>query len=70
MALSEAKRRSNKRYDDAHFATLTVKLRKEYAEVFRELCVSEGTTVNGKLTEMVTQYVKDNVGTIDSYIQE
>lgn len=70
MALSEAKLKSNKKYDQAHYSVLTGKVPKEYAEVFKELCVSEGKTVNAKLTEMVMQYVKDNVGALDSYIEE
>lgn len=70
MPLSEAKLRSNEKHDKKFYATLSAKVRKEYAEVFRELCVSEGVTVNAKLTEMVVAYVKENVGAIDSYIEE
>lgn len=70
MPRSEAQKKADRKYFAANYKTLGFKVRKEYAEVFKELCVSEGKTVNAKLTEMVMQYVKDNVGTIDSYIEE
>ena len=70
MPRSEAQKRADRKYEAKNIKTLTAKVRKDLAEVFIELCVSEGKTVNAKLTEMVMQYVKDKVGTIDSYIEE
>ena len=69
MPRTDAQRRANKKYDDAHYSVLTAKVPKAYAEVFRELCVSEGKSVSGKLTEMLQAYVRENVGVLDSYIR-
>lgn len=61
MPRSEAQKRADRKYEALHFKTLTAKVRVDTAEVFAELCVAEGKSVNAKLTELVQAYVRENV---------
>ena len=57
MAVSEAKKKSNAKWDAANMATLGVKVRKELADQFRAYCAVKGVTVNTELREYVQSCV-------------
>ena len=44
MALSEARKRANKKWDADNMRNLSIKLRKEYAEEVKRACQEAGTT--------------------------
>lgn len=58
MALSEAKRKGNEKWDSANMAYQTVKVRKELLEQFREAVQANGDRVNTVLKEAMEEYVR------------
>lgn len=54
MAISEAKRKANQRWDAANMETLSCKVKREQAEQFRAYCEIKGETVNAALQGFVS----------------
>lgn len=46
MALTEAKKRANQKWDKYNMTVLGCKVKKEEADAFRAACAARGTTVN------------------------
>ena len=55
MAVSEAKKRANAKWDAAHMKIVGVKLRRETAEEFKEYARQHGTTPNAILKDYITR---------------
>lgn len=53
MAVSEARKKANAKWDAANMATLAVRVKKEMADQFRAYCAVKGVTVNTELREYV-----------------
>lgn len=58
MALTEAKRKANNKWDSANMTVLGCKVRKDYAEEVKARAKEQGTTVNA----IFTQALKDFMG--------
>lgn len=54
MAISEAKRKANQRWDAANMETLSCKVKREQAKQFRAYCEIKGETVNAALQGFVS----------------
>lgn len=66
MAVSEAKKASNARWDADNMAYQTVKVRRQLLEEFRAACAARGDKVNTVLREAMEQYIAgggDQIGT-------
>lgn len=59
MALSEAKKRSNNKWDKENMSVVACKLKKKEAEAFRAKCAAEGKTPNAVLHEFILKYTGD-----------
>lgn len=59
MAVSEAKRASNDRWDRENMAYQTVKVRRDLLEAFRASCKARGDKVNTVLREAMERYVEE-----------
>jgi len=57
MAVSEAKRQSNAKWDKENMAYQTVKVRRELLDQFKAACVDQGDKVNSVLREAMERYV-------------
>lgn len=53
MAVSEARKKANAKWDAANMATLAVRVKKDMADQFRAYCAVKGVTVNTELREYV-----------------
>lgn len=53
MALSEAKKKANAKWDSENMATIGCKLKKEQAEAFKQYCAAIGQTSNAVLRAFV-----------------
>lgn len=66
MALSEARRRANNKYNREHMTTLGCKMRKEYAEEFKNACAAMGTSPNAVFSaaakQLLERYHKQQAG--------
>ena len=60
MAVSEAKKASNKKYDDQHMAYQTVKVSKDLLQDFRQAVQDSGDKVNTVLREAMETYIKQH----------
>lgn len=58
MPVSEAKKRSNAKWDSQNMATLACKVKKTQAEKFKSYCETQGKTSN----TMLREYVLDCIG--------
>lgn len=58
MAVSDAKKRANQKWDNTNMATLACKIKKSQADRFKEYCTEKGKTSNAVLRE----YVLDCIG--------
>ena len=58
--VSESKKRANAEWNKKNLATLGCTVRKDKAELFKELCELNGTKVNSVLKEFVESYIKEN----------
>ena len=58
MAVSEAKRRANDKYDRAHYTRATCKIRKEDMERFKAKCESIGTTPNATIKGFIKEFIE------------
>ena len=57
MAVSDAKRKSNEKWDKENMAYQTVKVRRELLEQFKETCAERGDRVNTVLREAMETYI-------------
>lgn len=57
MAISEAKKKANQKWDSANMATLACKVKCEQAEQFRAYCTNKGETVNAVLQGFVSSCI-------------
>lgn len=58
MPLSEAKKRSNAKWDAANMTTVGVKMRRTEAEQFAALTKANGTTRNAVLLAAAREYIR------------
>ena len=58
MPLSEAKKRSNAKWDSANMAVISVKMRRDLAEQFAALTKANGTTRNAVLLAAAREYIR------------
>ena len=58
MAVSEAQRRANQKWDAENMAYQTVKVRRDLLEAFRETCAANGDRVNTVLRQAMEEYIK------------
>lgn len=56
--VTEAKKATNKNWDDKNMAYQTVKVRRELLEDFKAACARNGDKVNTVLREAMENYVK------------
>ena len=57
MAVSDAKRKSNEKWDRENMAYQTVKVRMELLEQFKAACAERGDRVNTVLREAMENYI-------------
>ena len=57
MAVSDAKRKSNEKWDRENMAYQTVKVRRELLEQFKATCAERGERVNTVLREAMENYI-------------
>ena len=57
MALSEAKKQSNVKWDKENMAYQTVKVRRELQDQFKSECARRGDKVNTILREAMEEYI-------------
>ena len=57
MAVSDAKRKSNEKWDRENMAYQTVKVRRELLEQFKVACAERGDRVNTVLREAMENYI-------------
>ena len=55
--VSDKQRESARRWDDAHMAYQTVKVRRELLDEFRRVCADRGDKVNTVLREAMEDYI-------------
>ena len=60
MTVSAAQKKSNKKYDDAHMAYQTVKLKRETLEEFRQLVQRNGDKVNTVIRQGIERYIEEH----------
>ena len=58
MALTEAKKQANKRYDDKNMAYQTIKVKRDLLEEFRQRVQDNGQQVNTVFREFMEGYIK------------
>lgn len=59
-ALSEAKKRTNKKWNKANMAYQSVTVRIEVLEAFKAACAANGDKVNTVLREAIERYITDH----------
>lgn len=57
--ITEAKKKSNQRWDAKNMAVLGCKMRKEKAEQFKAACRAAGTTVNAVYTKATDDFLSE-----------
>ena len=57
MAVSDAKRKSNEKWDSENMAYQTVKVRRDLLEQFKAACAERGDRVNTVLREAMENYI-------------
>ena len=58
MAISEAKKRANNKYNLAHYKIVGCKIKKEDAQAFKEECKKRNTTPNEVLKNAINEFMK------------
>lgn len=58
MAVSEAKKKANAKWDSENMATIACKLKKSQAAAFKEYCESQGKTTNSVIRDFVLECIK------------
>lgn len=59
MPVSEAKKRSNAKYDKEHMTILACKVRKEYAVRVKKKAEEKGTNVNAILLKAMKEFMEE-----------
>lgn len=59
MPISDAKKRSNAKYDRAHMTNLSCRVRKEYAAKVKEKAAEKGTNVNAILLKAIKNFMEE-----------
>lgn len=59
MAVSDAKKKANSKWDAANMATLACKVKKSQAESFRQYCADNGETVNSVLQSYILTCISE-----------
>ena len=57
MAVSDAQRRANQKWDADNMAYQTIKVRKELLEAFRAACAERGDKINTVLRQAMERYI-------------
>ena len=60
MPLTESRKRANKKYLAKTYVRLTCNIKKEDAEIFKELCATAGTTPNAVFRAAVDDFVREH----------
>ena len=60
MSISEAKKRSNAKWDSKNMATLACKVKKTQADKFKKFCELQGKTSNTILREYVLECIGES----------
>ena len=58
MAISEAKKKSNAKWDAANMTSIAVRVRKDFAARFAEAATATGTTRNAVLLKAAKDFVE------------
>lgn len=64
MAVSDAKRRANNKYDKEHMTVLSCKVRKDYAQQVKQAAADRGTNVNAILRAALDAFMAQDQDTI------
>lgn len=59
MALTEARKRANKKWDAANMQNLSVKVRRDYADRIREAAAAAGTTPAAIMRKALDEFMED-----------
>ena len=62
MAMTEAQRRANRKWDSAHYTTMAYKVRKERADAFRAATKAAGTTPNAIFSAAADAFMQEHGG--------
>ena len=62
MAMTEAQRRANRKWDSAHYTTMAYKVRKERADAFRAATKAAGTTPNAVFSAAADAFMQEHGG--------
>lgn len=65
MAVSEAKKRANKKYQAEHIASLACRVKKEQADKFKAYCADIGKTSNAVLRDYVLECIDEKEAATD-----
>ena len=60
MAMTEARKRANAKWDAANMKVISCKARAETVEAFKRLCNENGVTPNSVLTAAMEAYVAEH----------
>lgn len=60
MAVSEAHKRANAKWDKENLTIVAAKLRKEKAALFKEIAYRNNTTPNELLRSFINKYIEEN----------
>ena len=63
MAVSEAKKRANRKFDAKTYTIVSCRIRKDYAELFKEACSRAGTCPNAVLRKAVDDFMNNSNNT-------
>lgn len=58
MALSEARKKANQKWDAANMKIVACKIKREDADKFAEIAKSNGTTPNELIRNFIAEYIK------------
>ena len=58
MAVSESRKKANAKWDKENMLTLSVRLKKEIVEQFRQKASENGVSANSVLKQFVEDYIK------------
>lgn len=62
MALSEARKKANKKWDAENLTNICIRVRKEYAQRVHEICRANGTTASAIMREAIDTYMQAHDG--------
>lgn len=60
MPKTDAKRKSDAKWDAANMAVISCKSRKDKAEAFKALCKENGTTANAVFTAAMDSFMREH----------